>query len=135
MSDIVERALAFVRRKYIARENRGILYVEAAQDDLAKEIARFTAAEIARLRAENQALEDYVNGPDGLKAQLESAKGWERRWREQVEGQCREHTARIAELEAALEKIARYPSGGVIVEGTPEHDRDTMIHIARAALK
>ena len=62
MADIVERAFAFVRRKYVARSNRGILYVEAAQDDLAKEIARFTEIEIARLLAVNHALHVRNNG-------------------------------------------------------------------------
>jgi hypothetical protein len=35
---------AWLRRKYVVRTNRGIDYVEAAVDDLAKELERFIAA-------------------------------------------------------------------------------------------
>lgn len=34
----------------------------------------------------------------------------------------------------ALIQIAQYPSGGVIVSGTPEADRHEMIHLARQTL-
>lgn len=37
-------------------------------------------------------------------------------------------------LHQTLLTIALYPSGGVIHPGTPEADRDTMIHAARTAL-
>lgn len=35
---------AWLRRKYVVRTNRGIDYMEAAVDDLAKELERFIAA-------------------------------------------------------------------------------------------
>lgn len=34
----------------------------------------------------------------------------------------------------ALDKIARYPRGGVVVKGEASGDRDDMIEIARVAL-
>ena len=42
--------------------------------------------------------------------------------------------AAAPELLEALKKIASYQSGGIIKEGTPEFDRNIMIHIARAAI-
>ena len=44
-------------------------------------------------------------------------------------------TDRESYLLKALLKIAAYPSGGWIVPGTPEGDRDEMIHEARHALR
>ena len=68
MDDMIERALAFVQRKYVARESRGILYIEAAQDDLAREIVNFcraalTPADLATL-AEGMGLAVVPTNPD-----------------------------------------------------------------------
>lgn len=43
--------------------------------------------------------------------------------------------AEADKLRESLQKIASYPSGGVILPNTPSADRHTMLHIAREALE
>jgi hypothetical protein len=123
-SELVGRALAFVRRKYVARPHRDILYIEAAQDDLAKEFAIFAAAELTRKDAETKhevhlkhvalaRAEAAEIALDSLAAELVP----------DLNNQLAIAQARIAELEKALRKIVeRHEFGG-------EH-----LNIARAAL-
>lgn len=52
-NELLDRAQAFVDRKYVARADErqkamGLAYVEAERVDLAREIARFVVSEIKR---------------------------------------------------------------------------------------
>ncbi|TPM41388.1 hypothetical protein [Mesorhizobium sp. B2-3-4] len=51
-----------------------------------------------------------------------------------VETRLAEERARNDRLSAALERIAQYHVGGLIVEGSPESGRQELIHIARKGL-
>jgi hypothetical protein len=147
-SELVGRALAFVRRKYVARPHRDILYIEAAQDDLAKEFAIFAAAELTRLQEKQQELvgllKDGISLLDEARAEVIpdlnnrlAEKDTEIEWLQKelddigsyyiIRKDCQDALAaaqaRIAELEKALRKIVeRHEFGG-------EH-----LNIARAAL-